>query len=439
MYHFTDVLPAVVSGDSLVMFDPHVNYLPGATAAQPGIRIKFCDAKLLQHFPDQFKPFCFFGNDLGAKPFQGTLFRFPLRTKDLTGDSEISKASYDDPTLVHELIASFRATAERFLLFLRNVRRIEMFILDDQCAGDEPRPLFTVDADRKALPAHALSSANSSGGSDRRHWSAIQDFITGPDAGRPMSKDQFYQRLATTPVERLPVVEQMVTVTFTELQKLVAATGSNRGGSTTPLAIVDEINVSSEDPSSTLRIAAPLSQPALTRTRYGNKTSHWVQRRKKKEEQEQETPGTPRVQVDEFLVVACLGGGRAQAMAVDPKNQAMKFIPWGGVAAHLKRNGLRRGSGALEAQPKRWSRAPSRPGPHRAEAAGAVRPAAGHRQRRRRSDATAPRQGLLLPATARLYGRAGAHQRLLPAVVEPPRHLVRPGHGRRGQAPQRVE
>ena len=185
MYHFTDV-PAVVSGDSLVMFDPHVNYLPGATAAQPGIRIKFCDAKLLQHFPDQFKPFCFFGNDLGAKPFQGTLFRFPLRTKDLTGDSEISKASYDDPTLVHELIASFRATAERFLLFLRNVRRIEMFILDEQCAGDAPRPLFTVDADRKALPAHALSSANSSGGSDRRHWSAIQDFITGPDAGRPM-------------------------------------------------------------------------------------------------------------------------------------------------------------------------------------------------------------------------------------------------------------
>ena len=47
-----------------------------------------------------------------------------------------------------------------------------------------------------------------------------------------------------------------------------------------------------------------------------------------------------RAQVDEFLVVACLGGGGVQAMAVDPKNQAMKFIPWGGVAAHLKRNGV---------------------------------------------------------------------------------------------------
>ena len=93
MYHFTD-LPTLVSGESLVTFDPHVGFLPGATAAQPGIRIKFTAAggsSLRETFPDQFEPLCFFGCDLRGR-FDGTLFRFPLRTKALAAESEISKA-----------------------------------------------------------------------------------------------------------------------------------------------------------------------------------------------------------------------------------------------------------------------------------------------------------------------------------------------------------
>jgi sacsin len=108
-----------VSGDSVVTFDPHVNFLPGATASQPGIKIKFTSdtketgaaaggasggikpsnnnsnksARLREHFPDQFNPLCFFGNDLN-RYFDGTLFRFPLRTKSLAQQSEISKAYY---------------------------------------------------------------------------------------------------------------------------------------------------------------------------------------------------------------------------------------------------------------------------------------------------------------------------------------------------------
>lgn len=102
----------------MVTFDPHVNFLPGATASQPGIRIKFTSdtknsdtkgttgttagkgksaksAKLKEKFPDQFTPLCFFGNDLN-KYFDGTLFRFPLRTKSLAQQSEISKAHYGE-------------------------------------------------------------------------------------------------------------------------------------------------------------------------------------------------------------------------------------------------------------------------------------------------------------------------------------------------------
>lgn len=39
VYHFTD-LPSVVSGEHLVMFDPHTKYLPGATSVDPGIKVR---------------------------------------------------------------------------------------------------------------------------------------------------------------------------------------------------------------------------------------------------------------------------------------------------------------------------------------------------------------------------------------------------------------
>jgi len=316
VYHFTDC-PTLVSGDSVVTFDPHVNFLPGATPSQPGIKIKFTNdqkvnnnnknnklnksshnAKLKEHFPDQFNPLCFFGCDLNEY-FDGTLFRFPLRTKALAQQSEISKAYYDDPSSVYELIASFRRTAERFLLFLRNVAHIEVLILDDQCIGDEPRSLFTVGVERSPLKQYRISSKNhqqlahrNAGGGD---WNAIQDFITDPDPQAPLSKDRFYQRLANTPVNDLPQVEQMVKITFTE--HAILQTNSK-----------DKL----------------LSQ-------YNDHDVH--------DHEDVSVNKLKQEQVDEFMVVACLGGGDAQKMAIDIKNQAMKFIPWGGVAAHLRRNG----------------------------------------------------------------------------------------------------
>ena len=89
VYHFTDC-PTLVSGDSVVTFDPHVAYLPGATASQPGVRLRTTGGHLKHSFPDQAAPLCVFGCDLET-PFNGTLFRFPLRTKALAQESEISK------------------------------------------------------------------------------------------------------------------------------------------------------------------------------------------------------------------------------------------------------------------------------------------------------------------------------------------------------------
>ena len=78
VYHLTDT-PSLVSGESLVIFDPHTCFVPGATLSQPGLRMKFHGGSLKQTFPDQFAPFAYFGCDMST-PFDGTLFRFPLRT-----------------------------------------------------------------------------------------------------------------------------------------------------------------------------------------------------------------------------------------------------------------------------------------------------------------------------------------------------------------------
>ena len=52
------------SGDYLVMFDPHAKYLPGVSPAQPGLKIAFARAALLEQFPDAFTPFAQLGCSL---------------------------------------------------------------------------------------------------------------------------------------------------------------------------------------------------------------------------------------------------------------------------------------------------------------------------------------------------------------------------------------
>ncbi len=77
VYHLTDI-PGFVSGDHLVIFDPHARYLPNVSPAQPGLKIAFARADLIGQFPDAFTPYLHFGCDL-RHSFPGTLFRFPLR------------------------------------------------------------------------------------------------------------------------------------------------------------------------------------------------------------------------------------------------------------------------------------------------------------------------------------------------------------------------
>ncbi|WCJ40041.1 Zinc finger C3HC4 type (RING finger) family protein [Euphorbia peplus] len=125
VYHFTDI-PAFVSGENVVMFDPHASNLPGISPSHPGLRIKFVGRKILEQFPDQFSPFLHFGCDL-LNPFPGTLFRFPLRSSSIAKRSQIKKEGYA-PEDVMSLFTSFSGVVSDALLFLRNVKKISLFV-----------------------------------------------------------------------------------------------------------------------------------------------------------------------------------------------------------------------------------------------------------------------------------------------------------------------
>ena len=143
VYHLTDV-PAFVSGDYLVTFDPHAANLPGTSAAHPGLKIKFSQTggRLARQFPDQFAPLLRFGNTMTA-PFNGTLFRFPLRTPETAARSDIKNEPYP-PGAVRDLLRTFQESVSHTLLFLKHVRRISVYVRSD---GDEPRLWYDASLD----------------------------------------------------------------------------------------------------------------------------------------------------------------------------------------------------------------------------------------------------------------------------------------------------
>ena len=139
VYNLTDV-PSFVSGNHLVVFDPHAKYLGECiTNNNPGIRVKMSKDRVAT-FKDQFKPYeglfeCSPTTSLADNyHYNGTLFRLPLRSKEQADDSEISKLFYNErevKLLVDKLIEG----ASTLLLFTQNVETVSFHILDKQ---DEP-------------------------------------------------------------------------------------------------------------------------------------------------------------------------------------------------------------------------------------------------------------------------------------------------------------
>lgn len=151
VYNLTDV-PMFVSRNHFVIFDPNTFYLGKAirNKAKPGMKININkNTKKLRKFRDQFKPFNgIFGCDLHLEKednsYKGTLFRFPLRTKEQAMKSEIRQSDYDSKQM-KELLQRFIHGAGSLLLFTQNVRRVSIFHLASDSTGDPmPKKIYEV-------------------------------------------------------------------------------------------------------------------------------------------------------------------------------------------------------------------------------------------------------------------------------------------------------
>ena len=142
VYNLTDV-PMFVSKNFLAIFDPHTSFLGKVirNVRRPGIKINLNkNVKRLKKFKNQFKPFNgIFGCDLHLdkqdNSFDGTLFRFPLRTRDQASASEIKKLWYNQEEM-RELLQMFLQGAKNVLLFTQNVLSVGIYHLPNTESQD---------------------------------------------------------------------------------------------------------------------------------------------------------------------------------------------------------------------------------------------------------------------------------------------------------------
>ena len=161
VYNLTDV-PMFVSRNYLAIFDPHTSFLGKAikNTRRPGIKINLNkDIKRLKKFRNQFKPFNgVFGCDLHLdkqdNSFDGTLFRFPLRTRDQASASEIKKLWYNQEQM-RELLQMFLQGAKNVLLFTQNVLTVQIYHLPNTESQD-PQPTLMFQVTKSASHAGVL-------------------------------------------------------------------------------------------------------------------------------------------------------------------------------------------------------------------------------------------------------------------------------------------
>lgn len=126
-----------------------------------------------------------------TQPFDGTLFRFPLRTPEAAATSKLRPEAYT-PDAVRDLLASIHARAAELLLFVKNVRSIEVLVKK----ADAPTATTFFRTEREPP-----QGADSAPGGSAEAEGAILDFVRGAGGA---SKGSFYQRLQSTLASKLP-------------------------------------------------------------------------------------------------------------------------------------------------------------------------------------------------------------------------------------------
>eukprot|EP00117_Sycon_ciliatum_P007326 scpid75700/ scgid10484/ Sacsin; DnaJ homolog subfamily C member 29 len=133
VYHLTDV-PSIMSDGHIGFFDPMLCHITDGNGDEDDDNVgrQFTVEELTDGFPDQYQTYNVLEHQItpGQKRFNGTLFRFPLRQALKEGrdpDSLLSKTIYKEEDVERKLFASFQKEADIMLLFLSNIRSLELF------------------------------------------------------------------------------------------------------------------------------------------------------------------------------------------------------------------------------------------------------------------------------------------------------------------------
>ena len=151
VYNLTDV-PMFMSGQYVVILDPNTTNLGNAICdkRKPGIRLNLLNnSKKIEIFADQFKPFNgIFGCNFNSKPrmssYNGTLFRFSLRTCEQAGKSEVCKTHYDNNRM-KELLRCLHDSGPHLMLYTQNIIHISVSHIPDTGSADDIEEWFSFD------------------------------------------------------------------------------------------------------------------------------------------------------------------------------------------------------------------------------------------------------------------------------------------------------
>ena len=146
VYHITDV-PSFISGDTLTIFDPTMNFLKKEikNPSRPGKKVKFTSPFIMRS--KQLAPYnSLFGLDPQNK-YNGTLFRLPFRN----AASELSGTCYTESGHIQSLIAEMTASSSHLILFLQNVKKITFQVIKE---GDcQPSVVLQISKSVSSIPS----------------------------------------------------------------------------------------------------------------------------------------------------------------------------------------------------------------------------------------------------------------------------------------------
>ena len=158
VYHFTDV-PSFVSRNYVHIFDPQKRYL---RRWKGGCKIDFCNGEYARYigiYRDQFAPFkgIFDCDIMNHHSFNGTLFRLPIRSSDISSDVSLNRFEHSD--IIH-LQESFVREAEHLLFFTQCIKSIEIY--DISATSQNSELIHAVRRDEISQPSipHSFLHAN---------------------------------------------------------------------------------------------------------------------------------------------------------------------------------------------------------------------------------------------------------------------------------------